>query len=263
MNYLIDNFDQILDFAEKEHLPITKKRGILREYLQIKILSLIYQEKASVSLLLTGGTGLRLLYGLDRFSEDLDFDLTGVAISPDKLLANVVNKLKQEGFELDFYHNITAKRAYFELRFKQLLFELKLGHNQAEKMMIKLDLEKVWRGHGQQVKLIKRFGLSATVSTISLDQFLVQKLVAYVNRKQTLSRDIYDIVWLITQNAQFDQKFAKNNGFNQSLILKAKKKFDQEKNKLNRLKLKLKPFLINEINLKKLEFFPQLLATLK
>ena len=74
MNQIIDSFPEILDFAKNYHLPVTKKRAILREYLQSKILREIYKNKLSVNLLFVGGTSLRLLHNLDRFSEDLDFD---------------------------------------------------------------------------------------------------------------------------------------------------------------------------------------------
>lgn len=46
---------------------------ILREYLQLLVLSYVYQENNANRLIFKGGTALRLIYGSPRFSEDLDF----------------------------------------------------------------------------------------------------------------------------------------------------------------------------------------------
>ena len=50
------------------------KRFILREYLQHKILQIIYDSEYASSLTFLGGTCLRIVHGNNRFSEDLDFD---------------------------------------------------------------------------------------------------------------------------------------------------------------------------------------------
>ena len=50
-------------------------RNIAREYLQARILENLQKMGAFVPLAFQGGTALRFLYGLRRFSEDLDFSL--------------------------------------------------------------------------------------------------------------------------------------------------------------------------------------------
>ncbi|MDD5441729.1 MAG: nucleotidyl transferase AbiEii/AbiGii toxin family protein, partial [Candidatus Omnitrophica bacterium] len=54
------------------------KKNILREYVQYKILNLIFQSKFGNSLVFMGGTAIHILYGNTRFSEDLDFDSFGL-----------------------------------------------------------------------------------------------------------------------------------------------------------------------------------------
>ena len=51
---------------------------LIREYLQYKILDIIYNTEAGKQLVFMGGTCLRLIYGNRRFSEDLDFDNKGL-----------------------------------------------------------------------------------------------------------------------------------------------------------------------------------------
>ena len=49
-------------------------RFILREYLQHKLLQLIYDSAYADRFIFLGGTCLRIVHGNQRFSEDLDFD---------------------------------------------------------------------------------------------------------------------------------------------------------------------------------------------
>ena len=50
------------------------KRNILREYLQYKILQIIFNSEYANKLSFLGGTALKIIYDNSRFSEDLDFD---------------------------------------------------------------------------------------------------------------------------------------------------------------------------------------------
>jgi predicted nucleotidyltransferase component of viral defense system len=50
------------------------KKNILREYLQYKILDIIYDSQYAARLAFMGGTAIRIIHGSTRFSEDLDFD---------------------------------------------------------------------------------------------------------------------------------------------------------------------------------------------
>lgn len=58
-------------------------RNILREYLQARSLEGLQRVGAMSALAFQGGTALRFLYGLPRYSEDLDFALEGARASYD------------------------------------------------------------------------------------------------------------------------------------------------------------------------------------
>lgn len=263
MNSIIDNFPQILKFGKEYGLPVTKKRGILREFLQVKILESIYRKKISSKLFFIGGTSLRLLRGLDRFSEDLDFDLAGINFKDiHPLINSLVNEFKKENISVNIYKNKTEKRFYYELRFPELLFQLGLTENKEEKLTIKFDFEKFWRAEKREIILLNRYGYLSNVVTINLDQILVQKIYAYLNRKQTLARDLYDIVWLISRQAKIDGDFVKKNHLPRDLVKNAIEKFQKEKKKLPAIKRKLIPFLIYEENVEKLNFFANLVLKL-
>ena len=71
----------MLDLAQiQAQYPVTLRpfgRFILREYLQHKLLQLIYDSPLGARFIFLGGTCLRIVHGNRRFSEDLDFDNTG------------------------------------------------------------------------------------------------------------------------------------------------------------------------------------------
>lgn len=258
MTNITASWAQILNFAKEYGMPPEKKRAIIREYLQTKIVTLIYDNKLADGLFFVGGTALRILYGLDRFSQDLDFDAPemnkGKIID---LLEEVAGQLERENLIIDFYKNFKTKKNYFEFRFGDILYETGISLNKGEKLMVKFDFEVGWKKQSREVVLLNRFGFLANVITKTLDQFVVEKMVAYVHRKQTQARDLYDLVWLGAQKAKFDDEFAKKNGFDEKRILKeALKKFSSEK--LSTIETGLKPFLINEQDISKLAFFPQL-----
>src|SRR6266540_2906755 len=66
----------------------------LREILQEITLVGLWRGKFFEHAAFYGGTALRILYGLDRFSEDLDFSL--LAPSPDFNLARYTESLEEE-----------------------------------------------------------------------------------------------------------------------------------------------------------------------
>lgn len=260
MNNIITNFSQIMDFAAKYGLPPGKKRAIVREYLQVKILCFVYDQKMSKKIFFTGGTSLRLLRGLDRFSEDLDFDLQKIGQDEITGLVNsVIKRLSDEAIDTVLYRNTTAKRAYFEIRFPDLLYNLGISGNKEEKLNIKLDFETFWKTDKPQNILLTRYGETPNVLTLPLSQILVQKLTAYLGRKQTQPRDIYDLVWLKSQEAVIDRKFLSDNNIDQNIITLAIGKFRKEERHLGNYKTKLKPFLIHEDNVNKLDLFPEII----
>lgn len=251
MTNLFANWDQILKFAKEYGLPADQSRAIIREYLQAKIISLVYSQKSSRRLFFVGGTSLRLLYGLDRFSEDLDFDSPNLDSKEIKnLLTFAAQSLERENFNLDFYENQTSQKNYYEFRFHNL-------SGDEEKLVIKFDFESFWKKQTVETVTFNRYGFLANVTTKTLGQFVVEKLVAYLNRKETLARDLYDLVWLASQNAEADGQFAKFNGFEvEDLINKAKLKFEAEN--VESLEARLDKFLLNPTSQGKISFFDKL-----
>ena len=116
----------------------------------------------------------------------------------------------------------------------------------------------------REVVLFNRYGFLTNIVTAPLSQILVQKLYAYPERKQTLGRDIYDVIWLAGHRAKIDEGFARKNKINpRQLLDAAEKKFSDERGKLKSLKNKLRPFLIDEKKINNIDLFTEIIKSLK
>ena len=262
MNNLISNYNQILDFAQKQGIPISKERGIIREYLQTKFLFHLYNQNSSNKLSFIGGTSLRLLRNLPRFSEDLDFDNLGLADSEiATLIRNVVAQFQKENIETELYINQGDKNN-INVKFPNLLSDLKITTNPREKLMIKFDYTSLWKNQQTEVVLLNKFGFIERIVTNTLNIVFTQKLTAFANRKQTQPRDMFDVVWLFSQGAKLDKEFMRNNDLDK-LVPNALYKFDQEKKSLKAHETRLKPFLFNEDESKKITFLGDILNELQ
>ena len=80
-----------------------RSRNLVREYLQTRILESLQHSGAMLSLAFHGGTALRFLYGLERFSEDLDFALERAPENHDfrKIIKAIRNELRPEGYKVE------------------------------------------------------------------------------------------------------------------------------------------------------------------
>lgn len=192
--------DQIL-----RQYPLTLQpfsRFILREYLQHKLLQLIYDSAFADHFTFLGGTCLRIVHGNQRFSEDLDFDNTGITEADFGALADViVAGLRLEGYEVEM--RLVMKGAYHcHIKFPALLFEQGLSGYREEKILIQLDTEPQHFDFTPEPYLLNRFDVFTQIYTTPMDLLLAQKFYAILNRIRNKGRDFYDAVFLLGQGVR-------------------------------------------------------------
>lgn len=109
-------------------------KNMIREYLQARILESLQHSGAMIPLAFQGGTALRFLFGIPRFSEDLDFALEHYEESYDlrKYLKNVQSNFSAEGYTLEIKVNDQKTVHSAFVRFYGLLFELNLSNQTNE-----------------------------------------------------------------------------------------------------------------------------------
>jgi hypothetical protein len=118
-------------------------RHLVREYLQARILAGLQRAGAMIPLAFHGGTALRFLYRIPRYSEDLDFALEGAPEHYDlqAYVRTIRSDLTVEGYsvELRVSEQRVVQSAF--VRFPGLLHDLGLSPHAGEVLSIKLEVD--------------------------------------------------------------------------------------------------------------------------
>jgi len=191
--------DYCLELAAKQSLPAAKY-NVMREYAQAYVLKIMQEDGAFSSYAFVGGTALRFLYDLPRFSEDLDFSLVRPAeYSFKDLLSKIKQELTAAGYDaaVTYRDEKTVYSAF--IKFEGLLFDAGLSPLKNEKFSIKIEIDM----HPPQgaivvTKLINKFFPMAFM-TYDLPSLFAGKVHALLSRKYVKGRDYYDIVWYLSR----------------------------------------------------------------
>jgi predicted nucleotidyltransferase component of viral defense system len=171
---------------------------ILREYLQCKILKIVFDQHSFANrLCFLGGTCLRLVHGNTRFSEDIDFDNRGLEEKEFQAIAEIIRKeLEREGYGVEMK---TVYRGAFHcyVRFPGLLFKEGLAGHREQKILIQLDAEPQHFDFRPEQYILNRFDVFTEIPVTPPDLLLAQKFYTIINRKRSKGRDFFDVVFLL------------------------------------------------------------------
>ena len=174
-------------------------RFILREYLQHKILQVIFDSEFANQLVFLGGTCLRIVHGNRRFSEDLDFDNFQIGENGfEKIALHVKKKLELEGYVIEM-RTVYRGAYHCYIRFPELLFREGLSGFTEEKILIQLDTEPQHFPFSPEKYILNRFDVFTQILTTPLDILLAQKFYTILNRVRNKGRDFYDVVFLLSR----------------------------------------------------------------
>jgi len=186
----------------------TKVREILQQTALLGLERQGFFEKAAFY----GGTALRILYGLDRFSEDLDFTL----LKPDKnfdftpFLEGMRKELSSFGFNMDVTKKVKSVETSIVSAFMKMnTIELYLAigeetkakntiHN--EKVHIKLEVDINPPSHVRFENHLVLNPVTFYVLTLHKSDLFAGKMSAILYRAwkgRVKGRDWYDLIWYI------------------------------------------------------------------
>jgi predicted nucleotidyltransferase component of viral defense system len=175
------------------------KPFILREYLQYKILQIIFDSNYAAYLSFLGGTCLRIVHGNARFSEDLDFDNFGLEENLfESIATHIQHRLTQEGYTVEMK---TVYRGAYHcyIRFPKLLYQEGLSGHLEEKILIQLDTEPQHFDFKPEKYILNRFDIFTQIFNTPLDILLAQKFFAVLNRQRNKGRDFFDVVFILSK----------------------------------------------------------------
>lgn len=180
-------------------------KHILKEYIELLALEHLSQSPYATKIVFIGGTNLRLILGLDRFSEDLDFDCKQLNAEEFILMTDaLVEYLRLNGLQLELRDKenprLTAYRR--NIYFPELLFDMNLTGHREERFLMKIEDQGV--NYTPQTAMVSRNGFFFPVTVPSKSTMLSMKLAALLARAK--GRDFYDSIFL-WQQVQPDYDF--------------------------------------------------------
>ena len=182
--------------------PAPEKQARLREYLQELILKLIEKSGTAPQLAFIGGTALRILYDLQRFSEDLDFS----QVKPDFDFLELLQFLKREltlyGFSITISHKTVGAVHGSFIKFSDLLYQLELSPFQNQNISIKLEVDtNPPLGYRLESTFIQNSFLTQ-VQHFDRPSLFSGKCHALLCRQYAKGRDYFDLLWFIGNKIQ-------------------------------------------------------------
>lgn len=187
----------------------------LKEIVQQLALLGLWRAKFFLHAAFYGGTALRLFYGLDRFSEDLDFSLieTGERFDLSPYLAAIEQEIESFGFKFtaemkkkNIPSQIESAFIKGNTRINLLIIEagnnIIKGFNPEQKIKIKLEIDSIPPPGAQfEVKNLNA-PIPFSVNIFSSPDLFAGKMHAVLCRQwktRVKGRDFYDLVWFIQE----------------------------------------------------------------
>jgi len=241
----------------------------LREIMQEIALLGLWRSKFFENAAFYGGTALRVLYGLDRFSEDLDFSLLEKRKNFD--LADYSGALKRElasfGFAVEIENRPKPASAAIQSAFlkadtrtQMITVEFDKGlvqrvpRNQVLKIKLEIDVDPP-PGFATEVRYLLR-PVPFSVRTFSLPDLFAGKMHAVLCRgwkSRIKGRDWYDLVWFAAYHpelhlAHLEQRMRQTGHWTKSVPLTAEDLRDLvskriEKVDIDQIRREVEPFV--------------------
>lgn len=193
------SFEEIKSFfAESLQKNPSHFEYMLKEYFHYRMLDIIFSGENAFNLSFIGGTNLRILHHIKRFSEDLDFDCFNLSREEFMNLTDrIIERLKQEGINIEADDKEKDKKlAAFRrnIVFPGLLFDLGFTGHREKKLLIKIECEPHNYEYKPEKPIIQKFNVFTRIFAPSPSVLLSMKTGAVIERGK--GRDYYDFIFL-------------------------------------------------------------------
>lgn len=184
---------------EKASSPI-QAGNIAREYLQARILEQLQFLGGMIPLAFQGGTALRFLYDLPRFSEDLDFTLERQVgeFNLKKIMEKIQREFEKETYQVNLKINTKKVVNSAFIRFPGLPFEFGLSQHRNQVLAIKLEVDtQPPAGAGLETTIVRRH-VALQLQHHNRPTLFAGKIHALLQRNYVKGRDIFDLFWYLS-----------------------------------------------------------------
>ena len=190
---------------------LTKNENLnrVREYLQSYFLNIIYKNKFYQNLVFTGGTALRFIYKIRRFSEDIDFSLSSEVRNYNftDMIENILQEFKLAGYDLDIKYDDSRTVHSALLKFSGILFETGLSPLKSQKIAIKVEVDSNPPPGGIETSSVYNSTFMFYMLHYDLASLFAGKTHALLCREYVKGRDWYDLLWYLTKFKDLEPNF--------------------------------------------------------
>ena len=189
----------------KKYFPLSLQNNsiyykyMLKEYLQLLILDFLSSTSYIKKVIFIGGTYLRLVMGIDRFSEDIDFDCKDLTKDEfHELCDDVANYLKKNGYKVELRKDENKDLKAFRegIYFPEFLFQIGLSAHRDAKFLIKIEAQDQGVNYNIDIDFIKGCGFFFPFPVPKVNVICSMKIAALINRQK--GRDFYDVMFLLS-----------------------------------------------------------------
>lgn len=205
--------EELVEYAKKRTLNLGQAEV---DYFQHLILFITYS-KVDLQMIFKGGTALQKCYSLERFSEDLDFNLEKEA----DILPLIESGLKDFLINFEIELNEHPKGKNYLVRIEGPLYNG--NRNSLCKILLDLSFREPISLNPKVITLAKTINEipSFQVSVMNIEEIFAEKIRAILTRDK--ARDIYDLYFLLNQNISQDKNLVnKKLEFNKLVFSKDK-----------------------------------------
>ena len=196
--------------------------NVLREISQKIILYALSQTSFFKNAAFYGGTCLRIFHNLDRFSEDLDFQVIreDYKLDFDQYMSKCINVLESYGLKATVYtkpdyDNGEVRRRYIKISYYDLANEYFgiISMNKEKLVSIKIEVStKFIPGAKYEMKLLNS-PMFSNIYCFDYSSLFAGKLNALITRnwrERTKGRDYFDYMFYLSHNVKFNLEYLKN-----------------------------------------------------
>ena len=238
-------------------------RYMLKEYLQLLILDHLATTPYINKMSFIGGTNLRLIQGIDRFSEDLDFDCKDMSKEEFMTMTDsAVLYLQQNNINVETRDKPNPKLTAFRrnLYFPEMLFNLGVTGHREERLLMKIEAQDQGVAYQPVVANINRMGFFFNVLVPPLDVLCAMKFAAILSRQK--GRDFYDAIFLLSKTKPNMDFLQTRSGISFMDDLKASLADRLKDIDLNQKMRDFSHLVFNAQNAERIMHFPDVVASL-
>ncbi len=185
----------------KDEMTDEERLNVSREFIQLLCLKILDEAGAFKNMVFTGGTALRIVFGIKRFSEDLDFSVYkkgGKTFSETN--EKLVKEIRLAGLEVNCRMKTDRTVNSSMLKFPGILKEVLPGRRGKQNLSVKVEADTSPPAGGTVQNRFIRDVFIFNVVHYDLPSMFAAKLHACFYRGFIKGRDFYDFIWYMSNN---------------------------------------------------------------